>query len=134
MYKPRRSKYFVLRCEGVIHSIARKYVDATLVYLDDCPDMEIKKDDEHEVRMPISLFCDNAIARDSIKKGFSFYLYVRVKNKTKTVLIEQRQFPPITARVRAKIRYKMKGYCQILHGDNWKTVWAEWKKEGVPHI
>lgn len=135
MYKPKKSKYFVFRCEGMIDDVARKYVYATWVHLDDRPDLDIKSNDEQEVKMPISLFCDdNAIPREQIKKGFVFYIYMVAKGAKKSLLIEPRKFPPITERVKARMRQKMKGYCQVLHGDNWKAVWAEWKKAGVPNI
>lgn len=109
MYKPRKSKYFVFRCEGVIHEVARKYVYATWVHLDDRPDLDVKGDDEQEVKMPISLFCDdNAIPRERIKKGFFFYVYMKEMGTKKTLLIEPRKFPPVTAKMMAKIERKVK--------------------------
>jgi len=111
MYKPRQSKYFVFRCEGLIHHITRKYAYATWVHLDDRPDLDIKSGDEQEVRMPISLFCDdNAIARDRIKRGFFFCVYMKEKGTKKALLIEPRKFPPVTAKMRAAIERKVKEY------------------------
>ena len=133
MYKPRRSKYFTLRCEGIVRQVTRKYVYATLIYLDDNPEQEIKKDDEDEVKIPITLFCvEHSIPKKKIKRGFVFCLYLEQKSSKgkKKLILEERKFPPTNTKTFQRgVKRTMKMYCQVLHGDNWKEVWKSWQAE-----
>jgi len=126
MYKARKSKYFTLRCVGTVNLVTKKYAHARLVFLDDCEDSVA--DDIQYVKIPISAFCEeNSIPKSEITKGFSFYMYVQTKSNKKKLILEKTKERPMTKTLRLGVKRKMKQYCKVFHGDNWKEIWKTWK-------
>jgi len=57
-------------------------------------------------------------------------MYVQTKNNKKKLILEKTKERPMTKTLILGIKRRMKQYCKVFHGNNWKEIWKTsiWKK------